>query len=320
MPHRVIQAAEVATRRPLWHSRDAEGACVTEDIWTIQRLRDWTCDYLQKHGSPTPRLDADLLLGEVLKLPRLQILMRLEQAVLKDELAQFKGLVKRRSAREPVAYILGRRAFHDLELRVDARVLVPRPETESLVDAVLLFLKEPSAPEGPVLDLCTGSGAIALAVAKALKLRQQERPIVATDVSAPALEVATQNAALLELPVELLVGDLWSALPVGQRFAVVASNPPYVLHDAIAGLDPDVRAWEPHLALDGGADGLDILRRIAEQAAARLLPGGLLVVELGSPAQGRAFIDVLAAHGLPGGKVELVTEGPTSLVLVRAPN
>ena len=293
---------------------------MTEDIWTIQRLRDWTCDYLQKNGSSTPRLDADLLMGEVLKLPRLQLLLRLEQAVQKEELAQFKALVKRRAAREPVAYILGRRAFHDLDLRVDARVLVPRPETESLVDAVLLFLKEPSAPEGAVLDLCTGSGAIALAIAKAQKLRKAERPMVATDLSEPALEVAKQNAALLGLPITFYAGDLWRALPDDQRFAVIASNPPYVLHDVIGGLEPDVRLWEPHLALDGGADGLDVLRQIAAQAAARLLPGGLLVVELGGPGQGRAFIDLLAANGLPGGKSELITEGPTSLVTVRAPD
>jgi release factor glutamine methyltransferase len=264
-------------------------------------------------------LDTDLLLGEVLKLPRLQILMRLEQPVLKEELATYKGLVKRRAAREPVAYILGRRAFYDLDLRVDARVLVPRPETESLVDAVLRFLKEPTAPDGAVLDLCTGSGAIALAVAHALHARQVERTIWATDVSAAALEVAHQNAALLNLPVQFASGDLWSALPADQRFAVIASNPPYVLHDVIAELEPDVRVWEPHLALDGGADGLDILRQIAKQAADRLLPGGLLAVELGSPAQGRAMIDLLAQSGLPGAKTELITEGPTSLVTARAP-
>ena len=292
---------------------------MTEDIWTIQRLRDWTCDYLQKHGSATPRLDADLLLGEVLKLPRLQLLLRLEQAVQKEELTVFKALVKRRAAREPVAYILGRRAFHDLDLRVDARVLVPRPETESLVDAVLLFLKEPTAPEGPVLDLCTGSGAIALAVAKALQAREQPRELVATDVSAAALEVAQQNATLLGFQVRFLQGDLWDALDDDPHFAVIASNPPYVLHDAIATLEPDVRAWEPHLALDGGADGLDILRRIAAQAAQRLVPGGLLIVELGGPAQGRIMVELLAVNGLPGAKLVPVTEGPTSLVHVRAP-
>ncbi len=314
-----IQATEVATPPPLWHSLLTNGGFVTDDIWTIQRLRDWTCAYLDKHGSLTPRLDTDLLLGEVLKLPRLQLLLRLEQLVLKDELAAFKALVKRRAAREPVAYILGRRAFYDLEVRVDARVLVPRPETESLVDAVLLFLKEPTAPEGAVLDLCTGSGAIALAIAKALQARQAERPVLATDVSAPALEVARQNAALLTLPVQFAQGDLWAALPADQRFAVIASNPPYVQHDTIATLEPDVRAWEPHLALDGGADGLDILRQIAAHAARRLVPGGLLAVELGSPAQGRALVELLTAAGLPGGKVEPVTEGPTSLVLARAP-
>lgn len=292
---------------------------MTEEIWTIGRLRDWTQAYLGKHGSQSPRLDTDLLLGEVLKLGRLEMLLRLEQPVVKEELATFKALVKRRVAHEPVAYILGRRAFHELELAVDKRVLVPRPETESLVDAVLRFLKQPDAPPGPVLDLCTGSGAIALAIAHVLQKTGQPRQIVATDLSSEALQVAEQNRAKLGLEVQLLQGDLWQPVAPDQQFAVIVSNPPYVLHRIVETLEPDVREWEPLLALDGGEDGLDVLRRIAEQALSRLLPGGLLAVELGSMPQGRVFIELLAQNGLPGAKVEPVLEGPTSLVLVKAP-
>lgn len=284
------------------------------EIWTIGRLREWTREYLQKHGSPTARLDGDLLLGEVLKLGRLELLLRTEQPVEVTELAAFKALVKRRAAHEPVAYILGRRAFHALELAVDRRVLVPRPETESLVDLVLRFCKQPDAPSGDVLDLCTGSGAVALAIAHAL---QGSRAVVGTDLSADALTVARQNGEKLHLAVNWAEGDLWAAVPKDHKYAVVVSNPPYILHDTVRTLAPDVREWEPLMALDGGTDGLDQLRVIAAGAVEHLLPGGLLAVELGSPAQGRAFAELLASHGLLGAKVEPVLEGPTSLVWVR---
>ena len=292
------------------------------DIWTIGRLRDWTRDYLTKYGSATARLDGDLLLGEVLKLGRLELLLRTDQPVEAGELAAFKALVKRRAAHEPVAYILGRRAFHALELDVDARVLVPRPETESLVDLVLRFLKQPDAPEGGVLDLCTGSGAIALAIQHGLPKAETGatlRPVLGTDVSPEALAVASKNGQKLGLDVTWSLGDLWAAVPEGAQFAAIVSNPPYVLHDVIPTLAPDVRVFEPLLALDGGTDGLDQLRVIAAHGVRHLVPGGLLAVELGSPAQGRAFAELLDAAGLPGARVELVLEGPTSLVSVRAP-
>jgi release factor glutamine methyltransferase len=310
------------------------------DLWTIQRLLTWTRDWLTQKGSPSARLDAELLLGEVLKLRRLDLLLRFDQPVEPAELTHFKALIQRRSRGEPVAYILGHKGFHGIDVHVTPAVLVPRPETERVVDVLLAFLRGPDAPQGPVLDLCTGSGAIALAVAFALSepvpvLRNRSqvddtaevpapappmpRPLVATDVSAPALDVARANATRLGLPLDLRHGDLWDALQPGEAFAAIASNPPYVLHERLATLDVDVREFEPHLALDGGPDGNVVLDRIAAQAKDHLLPGGLLAVELGSREQGLTFAQRLDAAGLVDARVEPIQGGPTSLVTVRRP-
>jgi len=304
------------------------------EIWTIQRLLLWTRDYLTKHGSPSARIDAELLLGATLKLRRLELLLRFDQPVLPKELAEFKAFISRRAKGEPVAYILGHKEFYGLDLRVDRHVLVPRPETESLVDAVLAFLQGPldgkhapdakalPAPAGDVLDLCTGSGAIAIAVADALRQRHDTaRKVVATDVCDQAVAVALGNVRHhgLDSLVQVHTGDLFAAVPLGAQFAVVVSNPPYVLHDRIATLDRDVRDFEPWLALDGGRDGLAVLRRIASEVDAFLVPGGLCAVELGSREQGAVMAAALTAGGLAGARVEPLQGGPTSLVLARKP-
>jgi len=289
---------------------------MTEELWTIQRILLWTRDYLAKTGSPSARLDAELLLAEVMKVRRLDLLLRFDQPLQKDELAGFKRLIQRRAKHEPVAYILGRKEFYGLDLHVDRNVLVPRPETESLVDEVLAFLGKDDAPAGDVLDLCTGSGAIALAIADAVKKKAANRKVVGTDVSAEALAVAQTNGARLGLEVQWLAGDLFAPI-TGRQFAAVASNPPYVLSARMSALDADVRDFEPHLALDGGPDGLHVLGRIAAQAGGALLPGGLLAVELGSRGQGAAMVQALADAGMNGGRVVPVLGGPTSLVLAR---
>lgn len=325
------------------------------DDWTIQKLLTWTRDWLTQKGSPSARIDAELLLGEVLKLRRLDLLLRFDQPVDKDELTAFKALIQRRSRGEPVAYILGRKGFYGIDLHVTPAVLVPRPETETLVDVALAFLRAAAAPRGPVLDLCTGSGALVLAIGHELLERPRglvrparpapelpaeagdavahaqalpnkppapplaepvARALVATDLSADALTVARDNATRLGLQVDFRQGDLLAALQPGERFAAIVSNPPYVLSERIATLDRDVRDFEPHLALDGGADGMYILQRLAAGVRDFLLPGGLLVVEVGSREQGLAFAELLATGGLPGAAVELVQGGPTSLVRV----
>lgn len=305
--------------------------------WTIQRLLTWTRDWLAAKGRPGARLDAELLLGEVLGLRRLDLLLRFDQPVQAEELTRFKALIQRRARGEPVAYILGHKGFHGIDVQVTPAVLVPRPETERVVDVVLAFLRSPEAPDGPVLDLCTGSGAIALALGVALAeptpvLRNRSqadelpvvapdpprpRDLVATDLSAEALDVARLNAQRLQTTVDLRLGDVWGALQPGETFAAIASNPPYILQDRLATLDVDVREFEPHLALDGGPDGNRVLDRIAAGARDHLRPGGLLAVELGSRDQGLTFARHLLDAGLPDARVEPIQGGPTSLVTVR---
>lgn len=290
-----------------------------DEAWTIQRLLAWTRDWLGKQGSASPRLDAELLLAHVLQCKRLDLLLRFDQPVTKDELTAYKALIRRRAQLEPVAYILGKRAFHAIELEVSPAVLVPRPETELLVDEVLAFLAKPEAPDGAVLDLCTGSGCIALAIGHALAERGAPRPLVASDASEPALQQARRNAERLGLEVQFCKGDLFDPLPSGARYAAVASNPPYVRSGDLAKLDRDVRDYEPKLALDGGVSGLDLIERIIVAAPRFLLPAGLLALEMGSRTQAEQALQWCGRAGLQGGRLVAVMGGPTHLVLAAAP-
>lgn len=299
-------------------SATAAAAGERDEPWTIQRLLTWTRAWLGKQGSASPRLDAELLLAHVLGCKRLDLLLRFDQPVTKDELAAYKALIRRRASLEPVAYILGKRAFHAIELEVSPAVLVPRPETEMLVDEVLAFLGRAPAPAGAVLDLCTGSGCVALAIGAALGERGAPRPLVASDASEPALAQARRNAAQLGLAVEFHRGDLFDALPPGGRYAAIASNPPYVRSGDIAKLDRDVRDFEPRLALDGGADGLDLIERIIARAPQHLAPGGLLALEMGSRAQAEQALAWCQRAGLQRGRSVAVLGGPTHLVLAWA--
>lgn len=289
-----------------------------EESWTIQRLLTWTREWLGKQGSASPRLDAELLLAHVLKCKRLDLLLRFDQPVTKDELAAYKALIRRRASLEPVAYILGKRAFHAIELEVSPAVLVPRPETEMLVDEVLAFLSKPEAPAGAVLDLCTGSGCVALAIGFALGERKAPRELLATDASDPALTQAKRNAEKLAIEVSFLKGDLLEALPAGRRFAAVVSNPPYVRSGDIPKLERDVRDHEPKLALDGGLTGLDLIERIIAGSPQILEPGGLLALEMGSRAQADQALIWCERAGLQGGRWVAVLGGPTHLVVATA--
>lgn len=289
--------------------------------WTIKRMLSWSEGFLAERGSTSPRLDAELLLAEVLSVGRLQLYLDFDRPLIASELAAFKELIKRRARHEPVAYILGRKAFHAIELKVGPDVLVPRPETEWLVDQVLGFLAAEGAAEGPILDLCTGSGAVALAVAHGLRERGDARHIVASDVSEAALRCARENARILglEAGIEWLHGDLFAATAGRGPFAVIASNPPYVRSRVMPTLAPDVRDWEPALALDGGAEGLDILWRIAAQAPGHLQAGGLVTLELGSQAQGESIAAALTEAGLRDAAYRAIGPGPTGIVSARAP-
>ena len=244
--------------------------------------------WLRASGSRSPRLDAELLLASAVGVDRTELFRAPERMLTGVEERRFDGYLVRRQSREPVAYILGRRAFRAIELEVTPAVLIPRPETETLVDVALEALAavpgSGDAASGPyeplALDVGTGSGCIALALAA-------ENPfvrLVATDVSEAAVKVARRNAARLGLGgrVDIRPGDLLDDLPARMRFDLIVSNPPYIPEAEYRALEANVREYEPRLALHGGDDGLDVYRRLIPAAAARLRPGGVLAVEVGA--------------------------------------
>jgi release factor glutamine methyltransferase len=249
-------------------------------IWSVLDLLRWTTDYFASKGIDGARLDAECLLAHALRTERLRLYLDHDKPVLEDERARYRDLVKRRAEdRVPVALLTGTKEFWSLPLRVTPDVLVPRPDTETLVEAVLGRLPERDAPLH-LLDLGTGSGAVALALARELANAR----VVATDVSARALDVARDNAERLGLAgrVHFVAGD--GLAPVaGERFDAVVSNPPYLARHEAAALAPEL-AHEPEEALFAGPEGSEMLRRIARGAPEVLAPGGLLAVEL-APAQ-----------------------------------
>jgi release factor glutamine methyltransferase len=247
-------------------------------IWTIEDVLRWATDDFRARGVDSPRLDAELLLGRATGLTRIQLIVEAKQELEASQLTAFRDLVKRRRAREPIAYILGSREFYGHAFRVDARVLVPRPDTEALVETALLRTRHVSLAMR-ALDLCTGSGCVAVSLA----LDRPTSLVLATDQSDGALAVARGNALRLgAYRVAFALGDLYAAVPPACRFDVVTANPPYIATGDVPGLMPDVRDFEPRLALVGGVDGLDLVRRVVADAAPFLVPGGVLAVEVGA--------------------------------------
>jgi release factor glutamine methyltransferase len=259
------------------------------EVWTVLKLLRWTEAYFAGRGIDSPRLDAELLLVETLGLDRVGLYLNFERPVQAGELATFRALVKRRAGREPLAYIVGRTEFWSLPFRVTPAVLIPRPETELLVEEALGRLGDGNR----LLDVGTGSGALAVALA-------HERPalaVTAIDVSPLGLALAAENArdnGVAER-IRFLQQDL-RRLPDGP-FDLVVANPPYIPTGELPTLMPEVRDHEPQLALDGGRDGLDAYRVLAAQADTVLAPGGWLLVEVGS-GQAPAVDDLFAGAGL----------------------
>jgi release factor glutamine methyltransferase len=261
------------------------------ETWTVRRVIGWTTDYFERRDVDAPRLTAEVLLAHVLRATRVQLYIDLDRPLSKKELAECRALIERRVAGEPTQYLTGNREFYGRPFAVDPRVLIPRPETELLVDKVLGAIPEETPCR--VLDLCTGSGCIAVTVAA-------ERPkasLVATEVSKGACEVARANAAALKVAdrVQVLEGDLFAPLEPGSLFDVAVSNPPYVPSGEIPGLSAEVRR-EPVLALDGGEDGLEVTRKLVAQAAQWLRPGGLLALEI-HEARGAEVVRLLESAG-----------------------
>ncbi len=253
-------------------------------------------------GCDTPRLDAEVLLADVLGIDRTALFLDPDRGLTSDEARRFRDHATRRRGREPVAYITGRQGFRWLELQVDRRVLVPRPETEHLVEAALGL-----PPEARVVDVGTGSGAVALA----LKSERPDLRIVATDVSADALDVARANAMRLGLEVEFRHGDLLASV-AGPVDAVV-SNPPYVREGER--LPPDVAAHEPPVALFAAGDGLDVVRRLGPAAAGA--GAGFLAMEVGE-GQAAAAVELVRGGGFPTVEVVADYAGIDRVVVGRA--
>jgi len=261
--------------------------------WTILEVLQWTTARFQERGLGSPRLDAELLAAHAFGLTRVQLYTQFDRPLLGPELAAFRELVKRRQAGEPVAYLTGRKEFWSLDLAVDKRVLIPRPDTETTVEEALDRLRARPAEQPPrIADVGTGSGAIALALAKNLP----QAAVFACDVSPDALAVARDNALRLGLAVTFLEGNLAEPLRAHGPFDLIAANLPYVRAGDIAGLAPEVRS-EPWLALDGGDDGLDLVRALVAAAPELLAPGGALVLEIGE-GQAAATAALCRAAGL----------------------
>ncbi|MEW6352506.1 MAG: peptide chain release factor N(5)-glutamine methyltransferase [Thermodesulfobacteriota bacterium] len=249
----------------------------TRARWTIRDILAWTVDYFAGKGIKTPRLDAEVLLAFSLGVDRLYLYLNLERPLTPLERGRFRELVSRRARREPVALITGTKEFWSIQFRVEPGMLIPRPDTETLVEAILREIKEIQEPH--VLELGTGSGAVAAALAR----ERPEARIIATDVDVKTLRVAALNvkSAKVQDSVLCVACDLFSALKPMPRFHVVCSNPPYIPTGTIPTLDPEITLHEPMRALDGGPDGLDVVREIARAARAYLLDGGVLLLEIG---------------------------------------
>ena len=249
---------------------------MNDQPWTVGRLLNWTADFLSDKGVESPRLEAEVLLAHVRDCPRIALYTCFEEQPPEEQRAEFRELVKRRVAGTPVAYLVGHREFFSLSFRVTPDVLIPRPETEQLVVRAIDLSKETNTKQ--VADVGTGSGILAVCCAKHLA----ECQVTATDISAAALEVAASNAQTHEVAdrVQFVETDLLANLPAEQQFDLVLSNPPYVSSQEMVELDPEVLDHEPHLALDGGEQGTEIIQRLLPEAAQRLRPGGWLLIEV----------------------------------------
>ncbi len=255
--------------------------------WTVLKILDWTTQFFEKQNIDGARLDAELLLADTLKMERVMLYANFDRPMGEDELANYKGAIKRRSAKEPVAYIVGSRGFWNFDFKVDSRVLIPRPDTERLIEVVLERAENMDAKK--ILDIGTGSGAIAVT----LKSELQNVAVTATDICEDALELASENATSLGFAVEFIHSDLFQNLD--QTYDIIVSNPPYIAQADKKMLSKDVLDHEPHLALFA-EDGLSIYKRLIPRAFEKLNPGGLLAVEIGYD-QGEKVLDICKSAG-----------------------
>ena len=240
-------------------------------IWHVLELLEWTTGYFEKHNIPNPRLDAEVLLGHLLEKSRLQLYLHFDMPVFQKNLEVFREMIKKRAARTPISYLTNRKEFMSLDFYVDERVLIPRPETEFIVETILKMNSDSSQS---ILEIGTGSGVIATALA----VNKPEWEIIATDICKDALAVAKINKKAHDCDerITLLQGDLFDPIkPLeSTRYNWVVSNPPYIMSNDHGSLSPDVRDYEPHIALFAGKDGLSIIRTLIAEAPDYLQPNG----------------------------------------------
>jgi release factor glutamine methyltransferase len=282
-----------------------------QKTWTIGSLVKWATDDFRARGIENPRLDAEVIVAFALGIDRTRVIIESLRPLEPAELSLLRDLVKRRRSREPIAYLRGEREFYGRPFRVDPRVLIPRPDTETLVDVALARTSHVSLSMRQ-LDLCTGSGCVAITMAR----QRPTAKVIASDVSAEALAVAEENALRLgAYNVAFVRSDLFASIPDASRFDVITANPPYIATAEIEGLMADVRDFEPRMALDGGGDGLDFVRRIIDGAQAFLDPAGVLAMEVGA-GEAPATRALFEEHGYREvqverdyGKIERVVSG-----------
>lgn len=271
---------------------------------SIREIKERTETFFKKKGVPNPKLDTDILIAHSLGIKRLDLYLDLERPLTEAQLGELRPLVKRRADREPLQYIVGSTEFYGLTLKVDKRALIPRHETEELVD---LIIEQQEVSPKRILDLGTGSGALALALAS----KYPEAEIIAIDQCAEALALAAENAQALGLGdrINFLKGNWWAPISNDTAFDLIVSNPPYLTKAEMKTAEPEVIEHEPHAALVSGADGLDDFRILLEGAPKFLVEGGLLAMETGI-AQTEALTDLSEQVGLTGRSIEDLSGRP----------
>jgi release factor glutamine methyltransferase len=278
----------------------------------VIELLKLSTEYLGKRGVESARLNAELLLAQALSLPRLKLYLEFEREVGEPELTRYRDWIKRRGQREPLQHLLGQTGFCKATIQTTRAALIPRPETELLAERGWTFLRGRGA-EAEFLDIGTGTGCVAIAML--LELPGTVRA-VGVDLSPEAAALAAVNAEknAVTARMEVLTGDVFEVIPEGRRFDLIVSNPPYIPSAEIEGLTPEVRDFDPRLALDGGADGLDFYRKLAARAGAWLKPGGVLWIEFGD-GQAQALSELFAAHKWIVGGVEKDYSGRERLLM-----
>jgi len=285
-------------------------------LWRVMELINWTTDYLAEKGFDTPRSDVEWLLSAALDCPKVELYTNFDKPLTRQELTRFKDLLKERLTRKPVQYIIGETEFMGLPFRVNESVLIPRPETELLVEKAVDWLRANADQKTSVLDIGTGSGCIAVSVAALVP----EIAVTAIDNSEAALSVARDNARLnqVENRIQFSQQDILAEAPKNKKFTVILSNPPYVAKDEYTSLEPDVREYEPESALVA-YDGFTFIRRFAESVQDWLAPSGILFLEIGGSHQRDEVENIFGQSGWNNVKIEPDYNGEARIVIARKP-